>query len=465
MPIDSSIFTHDQDRATLAALKGIPGFTPLLKAFMKVWNEKMYRIENMSTNLRISEKQLPKYYNMLPPICDKLGIEVPELYLTMSGAPNAYTSGDTKPFIVMTSGLLKSIPEELIPTVLAHECGHIACHHVLYHTMGRLILNGAAAALELNSLLTLPLQSAFQHWMRCSEFSADRAAAVCDGGSDKIVQMCMHFAGMDKSIPGLADPQVFMEQALEYREMMTNSVMDKVLEMLMYSDNTHPLNAVRAYECDQWCRGMVFGKIQNYLGDQDAMKSGYLLGEMQRSDLPLAESAKELHGRNYLEVQNMLQRIGFTNIELRRNMVKTPLTRIGQVLAVSVGGNDSFTHGGWYPSDTPIIIHYYEPITQEEIMAAHPDQVFPPDSSKKFSGRPFNLVRQEFLDAGFTNVIMEPQHGSKFSWLMKEGGVMRVTVGGRSVFERSDWFQPDVPVRISYFTAYDMANGALSEKK
>ena len=80
--------------------------------------------------MRISEKQLPKYYHMLPPICEKLGIEVPELYLTMDGSPNAYTAGDTKPFIVMTTGLLKSLPEELIPTVLAHECGHIACHHV-----------------------------------------------------------------------------------------------------------------------------------------------------------------------------------------------------------------------------------------------------------------------------------------------------------------------------------------------
>ena len=40
MPVDTSIFIHDQDRVTLQALRSIPGFTPLLKAFMKVWNEK-----------------------------------------------------------------------------------------------------------------------------------------------------------------------------------------------------------------------------------------------------------------------------------------------------------------------------------------------------------------------------------------------------------------------------------------
>ena len=83
---------------------------------------------------------MSKYYDMLPPICKKLGIEIPDLYIELDVSPNSYTSGDTKPFIVMTSGLLETLPDELIPTVLAHECGHIACHHVLYSTMGRMIL-------------------------------------------------------------------------------------------------------------------------------------------------------------------------------------------------------------------------------------------------------------------------------------------------------------------------------------
>ena len=89
-------YMHDSDRIALQALKAIPGFTQLFKAFMKVWSEKQFRIQNMSTNLRISEKQLPKYYEMLPPICEKLGIEVPELYLELDVVPNAYTAGDRR---------------------------------------------------------------------------------------------------------------------------------------------------------------------------------------------------------------------------------------------------------------------------------------------------------------------------------------------------------------------------------
>ena len=207
----AALFTHPSDKAALDALKAIPGFSALMKAFMSSWNEKQFRIMNMSSNLRLSEKQMPKYYQMLPPICEKLGIEIPELYLKLDVHPNAYTSGDTKPFIVLTSGLLETLPDELIPTVLAHECGHIACHHVLYSTMGKILLGGASSFL--GGLVTLPVQMAFAYWMRCSEFSADRAAVICDGTPDKMIETCFHFTGYDKDILSEGNIDAFLEQA------------------------------------------------------------------------------------------------------------------------------------------------------------------------------------------------------------------------------------------------------------
>ena len=141
-------YTHESDRAALKALQAIPGFSALLKGFMNVWNERQQKILNMSSRIRLGENQMRKYYDMLPPVCEKLGIPVPELYLEMNVVPNSYTSGDTNPFIVITSGLLKALPDELIPTVLAHECGHIACRHVLYLTMGRMVLQGAGSVVS-----------------------------------------------------------------------------------------------------------------------------------------------------------------------------------------------------------------------------------------------------------------------------------------------------------------------------
>ena len=270
MAFDSRAYVHESDKAALSALKAIPGFKQLVKAFMKVFSERQYRIVNLSSHIRISEKQFPEYYEMLPPICEKLGIDVPDLYLELNDNLNAFTAGDEKPFIVITSGLLNKLPQELLPTVLSHECGHIACHHQLYATMGRIVLSGASSAasafLPFGSLLTIPMQVAFYYWMRCSEFSADRAAVLCDGTADKISTVCMYFAGYDNRIPMKPNKEEFMEQAREYREIVKNNGWDKTLEFMYMANNSHPLTAVRALECEEWaqselCRSILAGRV------------------------------------------------------------------------------------------------------------------------------------------------------------------------------------------------------------
>ncbi|MCR5460888.1 MAG: M48 family metalloprotease [Acetatifactor sp.] len=267
MAIDSSYYVHESDKAALNALKAIPGFQQLMKALMKIWNERQFRILNMSGRIRISENQLPQYYNMLPPICEKLGIDVPDLYLELNVNPNAYTYGDTTPFIVITSGLLDTMPEELIPTVLAHECGHIACHHVLYSTMGRILLNSTSSIMR-SGLLTMPLMIAFYYWMRCSELSADRAAVIYDGSADKMSEVCMRFAGLDKNVQGVISKDEFLKQAEEYREIVKNSTWDKTLEFLTLSTKSHPLTAVRALESIEWAQSDQFKKIMDGTYDQ-----------------------------------------------------------------------------------------------------------------------------------------------------------------------------------------------------
>ena len=61
MAFDSEKYIHDADKAALKALKAIPGFSALVKAFMNVWNERQQKILNMSSRIKISEKQMRKY--------------------------------------------------------------------------------------------------------------------------------------------------------------------------------------------------------------------------------------------------------------------------------------------------------------------------------------------------------------------------------------------------------------------
>jgi len=263
--IDPREYYHDQDRKALEALKAIPGFTPALKAFMKIMNEKMMHGVNMASKIRLGPDQLPEIYNLLPPICEKLGIAEPELYLEMNPAPNAYTSGDTYVFITVTSGLLEYMEEDEIRAVLAHECGHIACHHVLYHTMGNMILNGGADLLNLG-VITVPLQLAFFHWQRCSEFSCDRAAAICMGGYDSVVDTMIRLSGGSKSITDRINKALYLAQGSEYEQLLNASNWDKTLQYLALMNSSHPFTTVRASEIKKWCESNRFKEIMNYSG-------------------------------------------------------------------------------------------------------------------------------------------------------------------------------------------------------
>lgn len=449
MAIGSNFYVHESDRIALDALKAIPGFTPVLKAFMKIWSEKQFHIQNMSTNLRISDKQLSKYYDMLPPICEKLGIEVPELYLELDVVPNAYTSGDTKPFIVITSGLLETMPEELIPTVLAHECGHIACHHVLYRTMGRLILSEAINYLGLNDIAVFPIQVAFYYWMRCSELSADRAAAICDGSADKVIEMCMRFAGYDKDIDAVANVDEFMQQARDYKEMMEDSTWNKTLEFIMFSHETHPLNAVRAYECNEWAKKTTFAKIGEYLAHTLAGTTNMALGEYL-GELPMEYSSRYFVGRNYQETVEYLATYGFTNISLIKDTNKGLMMKDGQIVSIIINKQEKVDRGTWLPADSQIVITYYEAETLEEVAAAHPGQLRVPESSKRCMGKNYQEVIACFEDAGFTEISTEEQVKTKKDWFAKEGNIVRISINGQTQFDKGEWFDEKAVIRITY---------------
>lgn len=259
--VNSRDFIHENDKKALDALKSIPGFDQLTKAFMKIFSERTMKILNMSSKVRLSQQQCPRIYNLLVPICEKFGIPVPELYLELDRTPNAYTSGDTTIYITVTSGLLELLTDEEIQAVLAHECGHIICHHVLYHTMGRVVLNGAAAFLGLGQLVSTALSVAFSYWMRCSEFSADRAAAVFCGGPDRVVDVMLRLAGGTTDVASEINAQLFMEQAKDYEDYVDDSNWNKILEALTLMEATHPFLAVRAASISQWCNGSAFGKI------------------------------------------------------------------------------------------------------------------------------------------------------------------------------------------------------------
>lgn len=91
----------------------------------------------------------------------------------MNPVPNAWTSGDTRIYITVTYSLVEMMSDEELDAIIAHECGHILCRHVLYHTLAQWISSGLAN-LGLFGTLATPVQFALCYWSRKSELSADR---------------------------------------------------------------------------------------------------------------------------------------------------------------------------------------------------------------------------------------------------------------------------------------------------
>ena len=444
MAINKNVFLHDSDKAALAALQAIPGFTQLLKAFLKIWDEKLMRIQNMSTNMKLSENQLSKYYNMLPPICEKLGIKTPDLYLKLDVVPNAWTSGDNDPFIVITSGLIETMPEELIPTILAHECGHIVCHHVLYRTMGQLLLNGALnfIPLDIAKLAITPIKIAFAYWMRCSEFSADRAAIMCDGTPDKIIEMCARFAGFDKDIEGQINLDEFMNQAKDYRELVGANAVNKVMEFMMFNQADHPINAVRAYEANEWSKSDNFIKTKQYFDTYRSYE--------KPKEFPVSWNERHFLGKHYEEVENELIQLGFENVDLIRKSEKSILTKEGSVINVDINGTDKYKEGEWVIADSRVEVTYYLPMTDEEEKMLHPNEIKLPNNLKSYIGNPYKEVEAELFELGFENVEVEEIRDITKEKDKNEGKVAEVTIDKSPKYSKGEWISQNADVKIIY---------------
>ena len=249
--INPQDFIHPEDEAARRNMEAIPGFATAVKTFLKFGMEQYLHGTNMAAKIRLSEKQLPELYRKLPPLCRKLDIREPEFYLEMDPAPNAYTFGDSTLFLTITSGLVEYLNDEELNAVLAHECGHIACRHVLYHTMASLIRSGGDL-FGILGMMTTPVQLGLLYWSRRSELSADRAAAAAVGSAQPVIETMVRLSGGPKSITGKVDIREYAAQAEAY-DALQESKWDKILQTAAIAWKSHPFAAVRVREILKWC--------------------------------------------------------------------------------------------------------------------------------------------------------------------------------------------------------------------
>ena len=251
---------HPEDVKALRALQSLKGYNELISFCMEHGLERIYRGECLGSFIKVSSMNYPALYIAFKEVVEKVGISEPELYIYNDPRMNAFTYGENNTFVALSSGLVERMELDELRSVIAHECGHILCHHTLYQTLLRTI-SDLGYWLDILSYATLgPVLMAMQYWSRKCEYSADRCAAAVVGEFSFQKAMLKLSCGL-KEISG--NPYQLVEQAKEYHHFKKSSWLNRLQQNCRIAFNSHPQHIYRAWEIDRWKNSWQYRKLRS----------------------------------------------------------------------------------------------------------------------------------------------------------------------------------------------------------
>jgi Zn-dependent protease with chaperone function len=248
-------FQHPEDKAATNALSSLPGLDTVVAKLLEYGVERVLYLENIANNVQVTKAMFPRLHKYLDWACRVLDVEEPELYVSQNPIANAYTNGHTKPFIVLTSGLIDMLTDEEVHFVIGHELGHIKAGHVLYGVLARNIAHIVTligqATFGLGNLLGQGLVLALAEWQRKAELTADRAGLLCVQDLNTSMRAFMKLAGGAGRLFEEMDEKEFLRQIRAYED-ADHSTLNKAYKVLLTAWRSHPFPILRAKELDIW---------------------------------------------------------------------------------------------------------------------------------------------------------------------------------------------------------------------
>lgn len=251
-------FRHPLDLEATRTLQQLPGLDVLVRMVVAPLAESFFHLENLASGLQVSDRQLPSLHAALVEACQILDLEVPQLYVRQNPVPNAYTFAmrGKRPFIVIHTALLELLTPAETQAVIAHELGHLKCDHSLYLTVANLITL-AASQLPFGEGLSQGLQNQLMEWVRCAEFTCDRAALLVAQDPRIVASLLMKLCGGSPSLVAELSVEAFIDQARAYDDLSQDALGD-ALKQLRTQGLTHPVPVLRAREIDRWASSQAY---------------------------------------------------------------------------------------------------------------------------------------------------------------------------------------------------------------
>ena len=255
-------FRHPLDLEATNALKQIPGFDLLIRNAIGSVGEQFFYLNNIACSVLVSQNQLPEINNLLLDACKVLDLEVPQLYVQQNPTPNAYTFAmrGEKPFIMLHTSLIEMLTPEEIQAVIAHELGHLKCEHGVYLTMANIMVLATNLIPGWGTLLAQSMQDRILQWVRCAEFSCDRAALLATQNPRTIMSVLMKLAGGSPTLAPQLNLDAFIEQARAY-DKATNKGLGETLRAMQTAQLSHPVPVIRAREIERWASSAQYQNL------------------------------------------------------------------------------------------------------------------------------------------------------------------------------------------------------------
>ena len=155
------------------------------------------------------------------------------------------------------------LTSEELDSVIAHECGHILCRHVLYSTLASFMVDGVDS-IDPTGLVSMPLKLALYYWQRKSELSADRAACIITN-PETVARTQARLAGGPRAMTDKLDLRLWAQQADEYEDIRNDGLWNKTLQMYAIAASDHPFAAVRVREILKWSESDDYHRIKQQL--------------------------------------------------------------------------------------------------------------------------------------------------------------------------------------------------------
>ena len=148
------------------------GAVLLLVGVFAVW-VKVRQGQLLGLSVRVTAAQLPEVHRVAQLAADRLGMPIPDLFVTQNPVINAYALGFFgRKSVVLHSATVEAMTPEELCSVIGHEFTHIKCDHTSWLVFTN--LKDAVRIPFVSDLAGLILLA----WSRNAEYTADRGGLV-----------------------------------------------------------------------------------------------------------------------------------------------------------------------------------------------------------------------------------------------------------------------------------------------